>query len=87
MHLLCAATPRSRRVAAAEPPQRLVSPQVAAALWRVKLVEGGLGANGAAFLTEDTVTLRNLYGFALLEDEEPDRIAADMRPSTDAAVI
>lgn len=61
---------------------------IAAALWRIKFVESGLGANGAAFLTEDTVTLRNLYGFALLEDEEPERLAASMRaPEENSAAL
>ena len=48
------------------------------------------GQNGAAvYSANDDVTMRSLYGFALLDDEEPDRIAhaGSLAPDDNGAMI
>ena len=60
------------------------------ALWHIGVVERALGQNGAAvFSANDDVTMRSLYGFALLDDEEPDRIAhaGSLAPDDNGAMI
>ena len=60
------------------------------ALRRIGVVERALGQNGAAvFSANDDVTMRSLYGFALLDDEEPDRIAhaGSLAPDDNGAMI
>ena len=61
-----------------------------AALRRIGVVERALGQNGAAvFSVNDDVTMRSLYGFALLDDEEPERIAhaGSLAPNDNGAMI
>ena len=61
-----------------------------AALRRIGVVERALGQNGAAvYSANDDVTMRSLYGFALLDDEEPDRIAhaGSLAPDDNGAMI
>ena len=60
------------------------------ALWHIGVVERALGQNGAAvYSANDDVTMRSLYGFALLDDEEPDRIAhaGSLAPDDNGAMI
>ena len=60
------------------------------ALWRIGVVERALGQNGAAvYSANDDVTMRSLYGFALLDDEEPDRVAhtGSLAPDDNGAMI
>jgi hypothetical protein len=61
-----------------------------AALWRIGVVERALGQNGAAvYSANDDVTMRSLYGFALLDDEEPERVAhaGSLAPDDNGAMI
>ena len=49
-----------------------------------------MGQNGAAvYSANDDVTMRSLYGFALLDDEEPDRVAhaGSLAPDDNGAMI